>query len=72
MLILTGVVVLVFGLTFLFGFAQNNGVIEVLVHWCVRAVRGRVGIMPWFFFALTALGIYALVLRRRWRDASAR
>ncbi len=43
------------GLTFLFGFAQNNGVIEVLVHWCVRAVRGRVGIMPWFFFALTAV-----------------
>ncbi|MCV0384361.1 MAG: SURF1 family protein [Erythrobacter sp.] len=26
----------------------------------------------WFFFALTALGIYALVLRRRWRDAGGR
>ena len=42
------------GLTFLFGFAQNNGVIEVIVHWCVRLVRGRVGVMPWVFFALTA------------------
>lgn len=42
------------GLTFLFGFAQDNGVIEVVVHWCVRLVRGRVGVMPWVFFALTA------------------
>ena len=24
----------------------------------------------WFFFALTALGIYALVLRKRWRERS--
>ena len=29
------------GLTYLFGFAQNNGVIEVIVHWCVRLVGGR-------------------------------
>ena len=43
------------GLTFLFGFAQDNGVIEVIVHWCVRLVRGRVGVMPWVFFGLTAV-----------------
>jgi di/tricarboxylate transporter len=43
------------GLTFLFGFAQDNGVIEVVVHWCVRLVRGRVGVMPWVFFGLTAV-----------------
>lgn len=43
------------GLTYLFGFAQNNGVIEVIVHWCVRLVGGRVSLMPWIFFALTAV-----------------
>lgn len=43
------------GLTYLFGFAQNNGVIEVIVHWCVRLVGGRTSLMPWIFFALTAI-----------------
>lgn len=43
------------GLTYLFGFAQNNGVIEVIVHWCVKLVGGRTAVMPWIFFALTAV-----------------
>ena len=43
------------GLTFLFGFAQNNGVIEVIVNWCVKLVGGRTALMPWIFFALTAI-----------------
>ncbi|GAA0036112.1 MULTISPECIES: SLC13 family permease [Brevibacterium] len=43
------------GLTYLFGFAQNNGVIEVIVHWCVRLVGGRTALMPWIFFLLTAI-----------------
>ncbi|SDS90372.1 Na+/H+ antiporter NhaD [Brevibacterium siliguriense] len=43
------------GLTCLFGFAQNNGAIEVVVHWCVKLVGGRIGLMPWIFFALTAV-----------------
>lgn len=43
------------GLTYLFGFAQNNGVIEVIVNWCVRLVGGRTSVMPWIFFALTAI-----------------
>ncbi len=43
------------GLTYLFGFAQNNGAIEVLVNWFVRLVGGRAGAMPWIFFALTAI-----------------
>lgn len=43
------------GLTYLFGFAQNNGVIEVIVHWCVRLVGGRTALMPWTFFLLTAV-----------------
>ncbi len=42
------------GLTYLFGFAQNNGAIDVLVHWCVQLVRGRVAAAPWIFFFLTA------------------
>ncbi len=42
------------GLTYLFGFAQNNGAIDVLVHWCVKLVRGRVAAAPWIFFFLTA------------------
>ncbi|MCU4298704.1 hypothetical protein D3I60_16760 [Brevibacterium permense] len=43
------------GLTYLFGFAQNNGAIELIVRWCVRLVGGRIGLMPWIFFALTAV-----------------
>ena len=43
------------GLTYLFGFAQNNGVIEVIVNWCVKLVGGRTALMPWIFFALTAI-----------------
>ncbi|WP_350271005.1 SLC13 family permease [Brevibacterium sp. CBA3109] len=43
------------GLTYLFGFAQNNGVIEVIVSWCVRLVGGRTALMPWIFFTLTAI-----------------
>lgn len=40
------------GLTFLFGFAQQNGSIDLLVRWGLRAVRGRVAAAPWIFFAL--------------------
>ncbi|MBM6590263.1 SLC13 family permease [Brevibacterium sp. RIT 803] len=43
------------GLTYLFGFAQNNGVIVVIVNWCVKLVGGRTALMPWIFFALTAI-----------------
>ena len=42
------------GLTYLFGFAQNNGAIEVLVSWSVRLVGGSVAFAPWIFFAMTA------------------
>ncbi|GAA2006021.1 SLC13 family permease [Brevibacterium samyangense] len=43
------------GLTFLFGFAQNNGAIDVLVHWCLRLCAGRAAFAPWVFFLLTAV-----------------
>jgi len=43
------------GLTFLFGFAQQNGSIDLLVRWGLRAVRGRVAAAPWIFFALAGV-----------------
>src|ERR1043165_1429101 len=42
------------GLTFLFGFAQHNGAIEVVVHAAMRLLGGRTWLAPWLFFALTA------------------
>lgn len=41
------------GLTFLFGFAQQNGSIDLIVKWCLRLVRGKVAAAPWIFFALS-------------------
>ena len=43
------------GLTYLFGFAQNNGVIEVLVTWSMRLVRGNIALAPWIFFVITVV-----------------
>lgn len=41
------------GLTYLFGFAQQNGTIDIVLRWAMRAVRGNRAVMPWIFFALT-------------------
>ena len=43
------------GLTYLFGFAQNHGAIEVLVTWSMRLVRGNVALAPWIFFVITVV-----------------
>jgi di/tricarboxylate transporter len=43
------------GLTYLFGFAQNNGAIEVLVTGSMRLVRGNATFAPWIFFAITVV-----------------
>ncbi|NBE53486.1 SLC13 family permease, partial [Streptomyces boluensis] len=43
------------GLTFLFGFAQRNGTVDLLVRWGLHLVRGKVAAAPWIFFALTGL-----------------
>ncbi|MCP3427017.1 hypothetical protein NBM05_13605 [Rothia sp. AR01] len=50
------------GLTFLFGFAQQNGTIDLVLSWSLRAVRGTVALAPWIFFALTGvlMGIGAI------------
>ncbi|WP_104176283.1 SLC13 family permease [Arthrobacter sp. Y81] len=43
------------GLTFLFGFAQISGSIDLLVQWSLKLVRGKVAASPWVFFALATL-----------------
>jgi di/tricarboxylate transporter len=43
------------GITFLFAVAQNNGTVDWLVDLAVRAVRGRIGAIPWIMFALAAV-----------------
>ena len=51
------------GVTFLFGIAKNNGTVDWLVHAAVRSVAGRVALIPWVFFTVTAIltGIGAVV-----------
>ena len=48
------------GVTYLFAIAKNNGTIDWLVHAAMRSVRGRVALIPWVMFfvtaALTAVG----------------
>jgi di/tricarboxylate transporter len=43
------------GITFLFAVAQNNGTVDWLVELAVRAVRGRIGAIPWIMFLLAAI-----------------
>lgn len=42
------------GVTFLFAIAKNNGTVDWLVHAAVRAVRGRISLIPWAMFLVTA------------------
>jgi di/tricarboxylate transporter len=46
---------LLVGITYLFGIAQTNGTIDVLVNWTIRLVRGRAAVLPWVFFVISAL-----------------
>ncbi len=43
------------GVTYLFAIAKNNGTVDLIVRAAVRAVRGRVALIPWAMFAVTAL-----------------
>ncbi|MFJ8815608.1 SLC13 family permease [Amycolatopsis thermoflava] len=45
--------VILVGVTFLFAMAKNNGTVDWLVQWSVRAVRGNVAAIPWVMFALS-------------------
>jgi di/tricarboxylate transporter len=43
------------GVTFLFAIARANGTVDWLVHQAVRGVRGRIVLIPWIMFAVTAV-----------------
>ncbi|QDY75289.1 SLC13 family permease [Streptomyces qinzhouensis] len=46
--------VVLVGVTFLFAIARNNGTVDWLVHASTRAVRGRIALIPWVLFLVTA------------------
>jgi Na+/H+ antiporter NhaD/arsenite permease-like protein len=43
------------GVTFLFAIARANGTVDWLVHRSVQGVRGRIWLVPWIMFVVTAL-----------------
>lgn len=43
------------GITYLFAMAQKNGTVDLLVHFGVKATGGRIGVIPWVMFAVSAL-----------------
>jgi di/tricarboxylate transporter len=47
--------VILVGVTFLFAIARANGTVDWLVHQAMRAVGGRIALIPWIMFAVTAL-----------------
>ena len=47
--------IILVGVTYLFAIANNNGTVDWLVHGAVRAVGGRVALIPWVMFLITAL-----------------
>ena len=46
---------LLVGITYLFGIAQTNGTIDLMVNWTIRLVRARAAALPWVFFFISAL-----------------
>jgi Na+/H+ antiporter NhaD/arsenite permease-like protein len=45
----------IIGVTYLFAIARNNGTVDLIVATAVRAVGGRVALIPWVMFAVTAV-----------------
>src|ERR1044072_3693653 len=45
----------IIGVTYLFAIARDNGTVDLIVRSAVRAVGGRVALIPWVMFAVTAL-----------------
>ncbi|MBK0869602.1 hypothetical protein INP57_22570 [Saccharopolyspora sp. HNM0986] len=43
------------GVTLLFAIAKSNGTVDWLIHVGVRAVRGRIALVPWVMFLVTSL-----------------
>ena len=58
----TGLFLTLVGITYLFGIAQINGTVDLLIRGAIRLVGGRIAAIPWIMFAVTALlvGIGAL------------
>ncbi len=48
-------VLTIIGVTYLFAIARNNGTVDYIVTTAVRAVGGRVALIPWVMFGVTAL-----------------
>lgn len=51
----SGLFVILVGVTYLFALAKNNGTVDWIVHGSVRAVGGRVALVPWAMFLVCAL-----------------
>jgi di/tricarboxylate transporter len=47
--------VVLVGVTFLFAIAKNNGTVDWMVHRATRAVGGRIALIPWVMFLVTAV-----------------
>ncbi|OLF12536.1 SLC13 family permease [Actinophytocola xanthii] len=47
--------VVLVGVTLLFAIAKANGTVDWLIHMGVRAVRGRIALIPWVMFLVTGL-----------------
>jgi Na+/H+ antiporter NhaD/arsenite permease-like protein len=47
--------IILVGVTYLFGLASTNGTVEWLVTAAIRAVRGRKEVIPWVLFAAAAV-----------------
>ena len=43
------------GVTYLFAIARYNGTVDLIVRTAIRAVGGRVALIPWVMFAVTAV-----------------
>jgi di/tricarboxylate transporter len=43
------------GVTYLFAIAKNNGTVDLIVRTAVKAVGGRVALIPWVMFAVTGV-----------------
>jgi len=48
-------VLTIIGVTYLFAIARDNGTVDLIVRTAVRAVGGRVVLIPWVMFGVTAV-----------------
>ncbi|WP_317232327.1 SLC13 family permease [Clavibacter capsici] len=57
------IVLTIIGVTYFFGMAKQNSTIDLMVSACIRAVRGKLYLIPWVFFLvaafLTSLGTFS-------------